>query len=399
MVKQPSAPALTRVTILGATGSIGASTLAVIGENPARYAVEVVTAFSNAEGLAAAARSSRARLAVIADPVAYPALKAALSGSGIEAAAGEDAIEEAAGRPADVVVAAIVGAAGLAPTLAAIKSGARLALANKECLVCAGALFMEAARKVNAVILPVNSEHNAIFQLLDGRPRADVRRLILTASGGPFRTWTREAMAAARPAEALRHPNWSMGPKVSINSATLMNKGLEVIEAHHLFGVASDHLDVLVHPQSIVHGLIDLSDGTTLAALSPPDMRTPIAHCLAWPERSRAAVPRLDLAGLGGLSFERPDYDRFPALRIARSALELGGGATNILNAANEIAVAAFLAGGIGFLEIAEMVEDTIARAAGLSLTRAPATIAEAHALDREGRRIATELVTRREAV
>jgi 1-deoxy-D-xylulose-5-phosphate reductoisomerase len=399
MVTETHAVSIRRVSILGATGSIGASTLSVIRENRARFVVEAVTAFGNAESLAAIALSARARVAVIADPAAYPALKAALFGSGIETAAGEAAVEEAAARPADIVVAAIVGAAGLAPTMAAVRSGARLALANKECLVCAGALFMEAAEKAHAVILPVDSEHNAIFQLLDGRPRGDVRRLILTASGGPFRTWTREAMAAARPAEALRHPNWSMGPKVTIDSATLMNKGLEVIEAHHLFGVPGDHIDVLVHPQSIVHGLVDLADGTTLAALSAPDMRTPIAHCLTWPARNHSSAPRLDLAALGALSFEEPDIDRFPALRIARTALESGGGATNILNAANEVAVAAFLSGGIGFLEIAEMAEDTVARAAGLNLTRAPATIAEARALDQEGRRIATELVTRREAV
>jgi 1-deoxy-D-xylulose-5-phosphate reductoisomerase len=388
-----------RISILGATGSIGKSTLSVIGAQPEAYAVEAVTAATKAERLAEIARDTNAKVAVIADPAAYADLKSALSGSGIEAAAGDSAVVEAAGRPADIVLAAIVGAASLAPTMAAVEAGSRVALANKECLVCAGGLFMETVRRAEATVLPVDSEHNAIFQLLDGRSLDDIRRIILTASGGPFRTWTREAMAGVTKAEALKHPNWSMGPKITIDSATLMNKGLEVIEAHHLFGVPGEQIGVLVHPQSIVHGLVDFLDGSTLAAMSPPDMRTPIAHCLAWPRRSDVASARLDLASIGALTFEAPDPERFPALRLAREALEAGGGATNILNAANEVAVATFLAGGIGYLEIAEMVEETLDRAAGLNLTATPATVGEALALDAEGRRIAADLVRQREAV
>jgi 1-deoxy-D-xylulose-5-phosphate reductoisomerase len=388
-----------RVSILGATGSIGKSTLSVIGADPEAWVVEAVTAATKAERLAEIARTSGAKVAVVADPKAYAELKSALSGTGIEVAAGEAAVAEAAGRPADIVLAAIVGAASLAPTMAAVESGARVALANKECLVCAGSLFMETVKRSKAVVLPVDSEHNAIFQLLDGRSLDDIRQIILTASGGPFRTLTAEAMAKVTKAEALKHPNWSMGPKITIDSATLMNKGLEVIEAHYLFGVPGEAIGILVHPQSIVHGLVDFRDGSTLAAMSPPDMRTPIAHCLAWPRRSEVAAARLDLAALGSLTFEAPDPVRFPALRLAREALYAGGGATNILNAANEIAVAAFLAGGIGYLEIAEMVEQTLDRAAGMNLTQAPTTIAEALALDQQGRRIATELVSRREVV
>jgi 1-deoxy-D-xylulose-5-phosphate reductoisomerase len=387
------------VTILGATGSIGTSALAVIAAQPGRFAVEAVTANSNAERLAAIARRAGARLAAVGDPAAYPALKAALAGSGIEAAAGEEAVREAATRPADIVVAAIVGAAGLAPTFAAIEAGARIALANKECLVCAGDLFMAEARRHAAAILPVDSEHNAVHQLLAGRPADDIARVVLTASGGPFRTASREAMAAATPTEALKHPNWSMGPKITIDSATLMNKGLEVIEAHHIFGLPSDRLEVLVHPQSVVHGMVVLKDGALLAHMSAPDMKAPIAYCLAWPERSPVETAVPDLAALGSLTFAAPDPGRFPALRLAREALDAGVWATNILNAANEIAVAAFLAGGIGFLEIAGLVEDTIAAAVGRNLTRTPKTVDEALALDREARRIATGLATRREAV
>jgi 1-deoxy-D-xylulose-5-phosphate reductoisomerase len=391
--------ALRRVTILGATGSIGTSTLSVIAERPEAYAVEAVTALGNAEGLARAAIAADARLAVIADPAAYATLKAALSGTGIEAAAGIEAVEEAAGRPADIVVAAIVGAAGLGPTLAAIRAGSRVALANKECLVCAGDLFMKAAEAAGNPILPVDSEHNAIFQALGGHPIEATERIILTASGGPFRTWSKEAMASATAAQALKHPTWSMGPKVSIDSATLMNKGLEIIEAYYLFGLPPDQIDVLVHPQSVVHGIVIFRDGSMLAEMGAPDMRTPIAYCLAWPSREPAASARLDLAALGSLTFERPDHARFPALEIARQALDAGGSATNILNAANEIAVAAFLSGAIGFLEIAQLVEHTIERAVGLLPNRVPATVEEALAFDREGRRIAMELMTRRVTV
>ena len=381
-----------RITILGVTGSIGASTLAVIRARPGAFVVEAVTANANAAKLAEIARAVGARLAVIADPEAHAELKVALAGSGIATAAGAEAIAEAAARPVDLVVAAIVGAAGLAPTLAAVRSGSRIALANKECLVCAGELFMAEARRCGVAILPVDSEHNAIFQILDGRPVEAVERIVLTASGGPFRSWSLDEMAGATPAEALRHPNWSMGPKISIDSATLMNKGLELIEAHHLFGVVASRLDLLIHPQSVVHGLVGFADGSMLACMSPPDMRTPIAHCLSWPERSAVAVKQLQLDAIGTLSFEAADYARFPALRLARAALDSAGGAANILNAANEIAVAAFLAGRIGFLEIARIVEETLDRASALT-RHAPVTIDEATALDAEGRRIASELI------
>ncbi len=383
-----------RITILGATGSIGTSTLAVIREQPGAFAVEAVTANANGARLAEIARSVGARLAVVADPAGYSELKAALAGTGLACAAGPDAVAEAAARPVDLVVAAIVGAAGLAPTLAAVRSGARVALANKECLVSAGDLFMAEARRAGVAILPVDSEHNAIFQILDGRTADAVERIVLTASGGPFRTWSLEQMVRATPAEALRHPNWSMGPKISIDSATLMNKGLELIEAHHLFAAPAGKLDLLIHPQSVVHGLVSFSDGSMLACLSPPDMRTPIAHCLAWPERSGTAARKLDLAEIGVLSFDPADYVRFPALRVAREALEHGGGSENILNAANEIAVAAFLAGRIGFLEIARIVEETVAHAIRVT-RRSPASIEEAFSLDAEGRRIASELVAK----
>jgi 1-deoxy-D-xylulose-5-phosphate reductoisomerase len=388
-----------RVTILGATGSIGTSTLAVIAEHPAAYAVEAVTAFGNAERLARVAREAGARLAVIADRSAYEALRDALAGTGIEAAAGPSAVDEAAGRPVDVVVAGIVGSAGLAPTMAAVRAGSRIALANKECLVCAGDLFMSEARRAAIKILPADSEHNAIFQALDGRAMEDVDKIILTASGGPFRGWSKEAMAAVRPEEAIKHPNWSMGPKISVDSATLMNKGLEVIEAHHLFNLPSEQIEVLVHPQSIVHGIVSYRDGTMIAAMSAPDMRMPIAHCLSWPKRHPAMGAHLDLARINKLVFERPDVNRFPALGLARAALEAGVWATNILNAANEVAVAAYLAGNIGFLEIARKVEDTIEKAAAQGLDQAPASIKDALALDREGRRIANALIGRRETV
>jgi 1-deoxy-D-xylulose-5-phosphate reductoisomerase len=364
----------------------------VIAAQPDEYAIEVVTANANATKLARIARATRARVAVIADPSAYAELKADLAGTGIAVAAGPTAILEAATRPVDLVVAAIVGAAGLRPTFAAINAGMRVALANKECLVSAGQLFMKAAVRTGVPMLPVDSEHNAIFQILDGR-QASIDHIVLTASGGPFRTWSRDQMATVTPAQALRHPNWSMGPKITVDSATLMNKGLELIEAHHLFAQPAEKLDVLVHPQSTVHGLVHFEDGSVIAALSPPDMRSPIAHCLAWPERIAADVPRLDLAAIGQLTFERADFVRFPALRIAREALDLGGWATNILSAANEIAVEAFLANRIGFLEIARIGEQAISEAVAAK-RREPASLDEAIALDDEGRRIARRLVS-----
>jgi 1-deoxy-D-xylulose-5-phosphate reductoisomerase len=384
-----------RISILGATGSIGTNTLAVIAEHPEDFEVEAVTAFGNAESLARVARKVGAKVAVISDRTSYNVLKDALEGTGIEAAAGLNAIEEAAARPVDVVVAGIVGAAGLSPTLAAIRAGSRIALANKECLVCAGDLFVAEAKKANVEILPVDSEHNAIFQALGANRIEDVDRIILTASGGPFRDWTKEAMMGARPEEALKHPNWSMGPKISIDSATLMNKGLELIEAYHLFGIEAGRIEVVVHPQSIVHGLVAYRDGTMIATLSAPDMRMPIAHCLAWPERGRETALGLDLTKVGRLTFERPDLERFPALRIAREALAAGGWATNILNAANEVAVAAYLAETIAFPEIARLVEDTLSEARRAGFDSTPATIKEVLALDKEGRRLATQAVQR----
>jgi 1-deoxy-D-xylulose-5-phosphate reductoisomerase len=387
-----------RLTILGATGSIGTSTLSVIAERAGSFAVEAVTANVNADKLARIARAVGARLAVVADPAAYADLKAALAGTGITAAAGAEAVREAAERPADLVVAAIVGAAGLAPTYAAIRAGRRVAIANKECLVSAGRVFMRAAAEKGVTLLPMDSEHNAIYQALGGRPIDEVERIVITASGGPFRTWSAERMAAATPADALKHPNWSMGRKITVDSATMMNKGLEVIEAHHLFGAPPAILEVLVHPQSVVHGLVAFHDGGVMAGMGLPDMRMPIAHCLSWPDAGPLSGRRLDLAALGSLTFERPDLNRFPALRLAREALAAGEWATNVLNAANEVAVAAFLAGRIGILEIARLVEQTIERISAQPAPAAPDSVEAAIALDRRGREIAAELVRTRRA-
>ena len=383
-----------RITILGATGSIGTSTLAVIASRPEAFSVEAVTANANAAKLAQAARAARARTAVIADPAQYGALKEALAGSGVDAAAGQQAVIDAATAPADLVVAAMVGAAGLAPSYAALAAGTPVALANKECLVSAGELFVRTARARGTTILPIDSEHNAIFQILDGRDPETVERIVITASGGAFRDWSREQMASATPAAALAHPTWAMGPKITIDSATLMNKGLELVEAHYLFCVDSARLDVLIHPQSIVHGMVTFRDGAVLAALGAPDMRGPISHCLHWPDRVQTTGSRLDLASLPPLSFAAPDLSRFPALAIARAALDRGTRATNIMSAANEIAVQAFLSGRIGFLKIAEIVEETLARASALLKAAPLHDIEEAIALDREGRRMAIELVT-----
>jgi 1-deoxy-D-xylulose-5-phosphate reductoisomerase len=339
------------------------------------------------------AREIGARHAVVADPAAYRDLKDVLSGSDTEAAAGEDALVEAAQRPADWVMAAISGSAGLKPTLAAIERGATVALANKECLVCAGSLFMRRAASKGARVLPVDSEHNAVFQALGAGNRADLKRAILTASGGPFRTWSKEAIRAATPEQALRHPNWSMGPKVTVDSATLMNKGLEIIEAHHLFALKSNEIDVLVHPQSIVHGLVEFRDGSVVAQLGSPDMRIPIAHCLAWPRRIDGPAARLDLAALQKLTFEEPDLDRFPALALARRALEMGGAATTVLNAADEVAVGEFIAGKITFPAITALVEATLEAAAGRGLLAEPTGIEAALSVDHVARRLARDLL------
>jgi 1-deoxy-D-xylulose-5-phosphate reductoisomerase len=381
------------ITILGATGSIGASTLDLIKRDPGRYRVESISARRNAAALGKIAREVGARHAVVADHAAYRELKDALSGSRIEAASGEEALVEAAQRPADWVMAAISGSVGLKPTLAAVERGATVALANKECLVCAGGLFMRRAATTGATVLPVDSEHNAVFQALGAGNRADVKRAILTASGGPFRAWSKEAIKAATPEQALRHPNWVMGPKVTIDSATLMNKGLEIIEAHHLFSLKPEEIDVLVHPQSVVHGLVEFRDGSVVAQLGSPDMRIPIAHCLAWPRRIDGPAARLDLAALRELTFEAPDLDRFPALAVARRAMEAGGAAPTVLNAADEVAVSEFIAGRISFPAITALVEATLDMAAGRGLLGEPAGIDAALAVDHIARSLARDLL------
>jgi 1-deoxy-D-xylulose-5-phosphate reductoisomerase len=382
-----------RISILGATGSIGLSTLDLIGRNPGAYRVVALTGGQNAARLAELAILHRAELAVIAEPSCYAALRAALAGTGIEIGAGEEALLEAASRPADWVMAAIVGAAGLRPTLEAVRQGTATALANKECLVSAGDIFMAEVARAKTTLLPVDSEHSAASQAMVGTPQERIERVCLTASGGPFRTWSLEQMRDARPEQALNHPNWSMGPKGTIDSATLMNKGLELLEAHHLFSLAPNKLDALIHPQSIVHCLVHLSDGSVLAQLSCPDMRTPIAYSLAWPERMHAPTKRLDLAELGTLSFEAPDLRRFPALRLAREALAEGGSTGTVLNAANEVAVEAFLAKRIGFLAIAGVVEETLAASSALAAPRR--SVEDVLAIDAEARRCARSLLGR----
>ncbi len=355
-----------RISVLGATGSIGESTLDLIGRDASSYRVVALTGGHNAARLAELAVLHRAELAVLADPNGYAALRDALAGTGIEAGAGEEALLEAASRPADWVMAAIVGAAGLKPTLRAVRQGTLTALANKECLVSAGDIFMAEVARAGATLLPVDSEHSAVMQVIAGIRDERIERVCLTASGGPFRCWSREQMQDASPEQALNHPTWSMGPKVTVDSATLMNKGLELLEAHHLFSLAPDKLDVVIHPQSIVHCLVHLSDGSVLAQMSSPDMRTPIAYSLAWPERMQAPTKRLDLAALGALSFETPDATRFPALRLAREVLAAGGSAGTVFNAANEVAVEAFLARQIGFLAITDIVAATLEASAEL---------------------------------
>jgi 1-deoxy-D-xylulose-5-phosphate reductoisomerase len=374
-----------RVTILGATGSIGRSTADVIEAHRDRYEVAAVVGGSDAVALARTAKRLRAGFAALSAPDRQAELREALAGSGIASGAGESAVLEAADREAEILVAGIGGTAGLKPTRAALKPGRRLALANKESLVCAGEAFMAEVRRLDITLMPVDSEHNALFQAL-GRGRAeDVAAMTLTASGGPFRTASLETMARATPAEAAAHPVWSMGTKINIDSATLMNKGLELIEAHHLFGLGADRLDVLVHPQSIVHGLVHWRDGSVTAGLAVPDMRVPIAHCLAVNGRLRMPEQRLDLAAIGVLSFSRPDLARFPCLGLASAALSAGGGTPAVLNAANEVAVGAFLEGRIGFLSIASTVEAACA-AERFAARPAPRTIDEALALDGEVR-------------
>jgi 1-deoxy-D-xylulose-5-phosphate reductoisomerase len=350
------------VTILGSTGSVGRNTVDLIRRHPDAYRIEALTGSDNVALLAEQARLLRPKLAVVANPARYGELKEALAGSGTELAAGPEAVTEAAQRPADWVMASIVGAAGLEPTLAAVRRGAVIGLANKETLVCAGALMMGEVKRHKATLLPVDSEHSAIFQVFETERREAVDRIILTASGGPFRTASHEVMANATPAQAVKHPNWSMGAKISIDSATMMNKGLEIIEAQHLFNMPENRIDVLVHPQSVIHSMVSYVDGSVLAQLGTPDMRTPIAVALAWPKRMGCPSERLDFAKVSTLTFEAPDEIRFPALRLARQALRAGGGAPVVLNAANEIAVQAFLDGRIGFLDIAAIVESCLDR-------------------------------------
>ena len=354
----PNAPRT--VTILGSTGSIGCSTIDLIRRQPERFEAVALTANTNTGLLAEQAKRLGAGFAVIADPSRYRALADALSGTGIECAAGAEALVEAACRQSDWVMAGIVGAAGLAPTLAAVSRGAIVGLANKECLVCAGSLFMREVEASGATLLPVDSEHNAIYQVFASDAPNSIEKIILTASGGPFRTWSMADIARATPKEAVAHPNWDMGAKISVDSATMMNKGLELIEAHHLFGLPADRIEIVVHPQSIVHSMVAYVDGSVLAQLGTPDMRIPISYALAWPERMKTPSERLDLSAVGRLDFEEPDPGRFPALRLARESLVEGGAAPTVLNAANEEAVERFLDGRLGFLDIARIVEEVL---------------------------------------
>jgi 1-deoxy-D-xylulose-5-phosphate reductoisomerase len=351
-----------RISILGSTGSVGCSTVDLIERQRENFAVEALTANTNVELLADQARRLRPKLAVVADASRYKALKEALAGTDVEAAAGTEAVVAAAERPADWVMAAIVGAAGLASTLAALKRGAVVGLANKETLVCAGDLVMQTLRDSGGTLLPVDSEHSAIFQVFDFAQPEQVQRIVLTCSGGPFRNWSLADMATATVEQAVAHPNWDMGAKISVDSATLMNKGLEMIEAAHLFPLAPERIEIIVHPQSVIHSMVGYIDGSVLAQLGTPDMRTPIAYALAWPQRMKTPAEQLDFTRLAALTFEAPDPVRFPALRLAREALATGGSVPAVLNAANEVAVAAFLAKRIGFLDIARIVEDTLAR-------------------------------------
>jgi len=378
-----------RVTILGSTGSVGCNTIDLIERDRGAYVVQALTANRNAAALAEQARRLRPSMAVVADPASYRELKEALAGTDISVAAGPEAVVEAASLPADWVMAGIVGAAGLEPTLAGIRQGSVVGLANKETLVCAGDLVMAEIERHGATLLPVDSEHSAIFQVFDFDQSERVERIILTASGGPFRTWTLEAMESVTPAQAVAHPNWDMGAKISVDSATMMNKGLEVIEAHHLFPVPESRIEVVVHPQSVIHSMVEYVDGSVLAQLGSPDMRTPIAYALGWPERMEAPAARLDFKKITNLTFEEPDLIRFPALRLAREALQAGGAAPTILNAANEVAVRGFLEGRIGFLDIARIVERTLAAANHFEI----ANIADVHAVDAHAREIASALI------
>ena len=378
-----------RITILGSTGSIGCSTVDLVGRQPEVFAVDTLTAFSNVSLLAKQARELGAKLVVIGDENRFKELKDALSGSSVEVAAGRNALIEAAMRPSDFVMAAIVGAAGLEPTLAAVCRGATVGLANKECLVCAGDLMKAEMEKSGATLLPVDSEHSAIYQVFDFDRREAVESIILTASGGPFRTYTQAQMENVTPEQAVAHPNWDMGAKISVDSATMMNKGLEIIEAYHLFGIESEKIQILVHPQSVIHSCVTYVDGSVLSQMGVPDMRTPIAYSLAWPRRMATPVERLDLASIAKLTFEAPDFKRFPSLSMAYQALKSGGSAPTILNAANEVAVAAFLDGKIGFLDIVRVVEKALERMPSKPM----ATLAHVHEIDTMTRDMASDWI------
>lgn len=387
-----------KVVVLGSTGSIGLSTLSLFEESGAPVQILALTAGRNVERLIEQARRWKPSLAVIEDESRLDDLRAGLAGTGVEAAAGADAVRDAAAMGADWVMSAIVGAAGLAPTVAAARTGAVIALANKESLVCAGPALLAIAKAAGGSVIPVDSEHSAIFQVLQSECAHRVSRLILTASGGPFRTWDKAAMARATPEQAIAHPNWSMGAKISVDSATMMNKGLEMIEASYLFATPEDRVDVVIHPQSVIHSLVEYVDGSTLAQLGPPDMRAPIACAFAWPDRLPWPAPRLDLAAYGQLTFESPDVERFPAIGIAREALRLGGGAPAAMNAANEVAVAAFLDRRIGFLDIVGAVAGTLERMNSLGdLSVAESDAVEtAMLIDGSARRIAAEVVAQK---
>ena len=377
------------LSILGATGSIGASTLDLVERHPDRFEVVALTASKRVAELAEAARRTGAQLAVIDDEALLPELEQRLSGTNCRSATGREALIETA-TSADLIMAAIVGCAGLEPVMAAVEAGKTVALANKEALVTAGALMIDAATRNGAIILPVDSEHNAIFQCLAGSSSKEIARLILTASGGPFRSRSIAEMRAMTPEQAIAHPNWTMGAKISVDSATMMNKGLELIEAHHLFGLPCDRIDILVHAQSVIHSMVEYVDGSVLAQLGSPDMRMPIAYALAWPERIDSGAAKLDFTQIATLTFEAPDPERFPALRLARAALEAGGAAPTVLNAANEVAVAAFLDRCIGFGDIASLVEQTLER----TDASAPRSIAEVIDIDQRARHTARQSMT-----
>ncbi|MCH9807464.1 MAG: 1-deoxy-D-xylulose-5-phosphate reductoisomerase [Alphaproteobacteria bacterium] len=382
-----------RISILGATGSIGASTLDLISHTPDDFEVVSVTAQSSVEKLARCARMAGAKRAVIGDETLFQALKDELSGTGIEVCAGQNALCEAASDPVDCTVAAIVGAAGLKPAVAAVRTGGRLALANKECLVSAGEVFMQEVAKADCELLPVDSEHSAAFQVLREAEPESIEKIVLTASGGPFRTWSLDEISKARREDALKHPNWTMGAKITVDSATMMNKGLELIEAYHLFPVRTDQLGMLVHPQSIVHCLVSYVDGSVLAQMAEPDMRTPIALALSWPRRMRSPTKRLDLAEVAQLTFEKADEVRFPAIRISRDAMERGGTAPAVMNAANEMAVAAFLEGRIGVPDIAAVVEETLDKAEGRGLIKECCGLDDVFGCDLRAREMAQDII------